>query len=91
MKRKAKRMLELHTEIKELEKDMQSVLDAEGYTLSTASGCGVVLSATIVGEIGDIARFKSPASLASMQGAHLESILAGRRRDTERPRVAIDD
>ncbi len=68
MKRKAKRMLELHTEIKELEKDMQSVLDAEGYTLSTASGCGVVLSATIVGEIGDIARFKSPASLAKYAG-----------------------
>ena len=68
MKRKAKRMLELHTEIKELEKDMQSVLDAEGYTLSTASGCGVVLATTMIGEIGDIARFKSPASLAKYAG-----------------------
>ena len=68
MKRKANRMLELHTAIKELEGDMQSLMEEASYTLPTASGCGVVLAATIIGEIGDINRFKSPASLAKYAG-----------------------
>jgi transposase len=68
LKRKARRMLELHVTIKELEKDMQDVMNTAGYTLVTASGCGVVLAATMIGEIGDIHRFKSPASLAKYAG-----------------------
>lgn len=68
MKRKAKRMLELHTAIKELERDMQQVMKDAGYTLDTASGCGTVIAAVIIGEVGDIARFRSPASLAKYAG-----------------------
>ena len=68
MQRKARRMLELHVEIKELERDMQAVMKEHRYTLPTASGCGTVLSATIIGEIGDINRFRSPASLAKYSG-----------------------
>mgnify|MGYP001566903217 CR=1 FL=1 len=67
MKRKVRRLLDIHTEVYELEKDMQTLLD-DNYTIQTASGCGVVLASTIVGEIGDINKFKSPASLAKYAG-----------------------
>ena len=67
MKRKVKRLLDIHTEVSELEKDMEILLD-ENYTIQTASGCGVVIASTIIGEIGDIQRFKSPASLAKYAG-----------------------
>jgi len=79
MKRKVKRMLELHTEIKDLEKDMQSVIEEAGYTLPTASGCGVVLAATMIGEIGDIARFRSPASLAKYAGCAPRECSSGKK------------
>ena len=67
MERKAKRLIDLFHEINELEKDMTALLD-ERYTIHTASGCGPVIAAAIIGEIGDIARFKSPASLAKYAG-----------------------
>jgi transposase len=68
LKRKVKRMQQLHIEIRELEKDMQTLMDEAGYTLTTASGCGTVLAASIIGEVGDIHRFKSPAALAKYAG-----------------------
>lgn len=67
MTRKANRLIDLFHEINELEKDMTALLD-ERYTIHTASGCGPVIAAAIIGEIGDIARFKSPASLAKYAG-----------------------
>lgn len=78
MKRKARRMLELHVEIKELERDMQEVMTKEKYTLLTASGCGVVLAATMIGEIGDINRFRSPASLAKYAGCAPREFSSGK-------------
>ena len=67
MKRKVKRILDIHIEVSELEKDMDMLLK-NNYTVQTASGCGVVLASIIVGEIGDIQRFKSPATLAKYAG-----------------------
>ena len=67
MKRKVRRLLDIHTEVSELERDMEQLLK-DNYTIQTASGCGVVLASTIVGEIGDIQKFKSPASLAKYAG-----------------------
>ena len=68
LKRKVKRMQQLRDDIHELEKDMQTLMDEAGYTLTTASGCGTVLAASIIGEVGDIHRFKSPAALAKYAG-----------------------
>ena len=68
LKRKVKRMQQLRVLIRELEKDMQTLMDEAGYTLTTASGCGTVLAASIIGEVGDIHRFKSPAALAKYAG-----------------------
>lgn len=63
LKRKVKRIQQLRVEIRELEADMQEIMDKSGYTLTTASGCGTVLAASIIGEVGDIHRFKSPARM----------------------------
>lgn len=68
MKRKIHRLLELWEELKEIDRDLETLMNEGGYTLHTASGCGVVLAASIIGEIGDINRFKSPAALAKYAG-----------------------
>jgi len=49
MKRKVRRLLDIHVEVNDLEKDMDRLLKEGGYTIQTASGCGVVLASTIVG------------------------------------------
>src|SRR6202035_5026432 len=41
MKRKVKRMLAIHEEIKELEAEMASLIEQSGHTVHTASGCGI--------------------------------------------------
>lgn len=68
MKRKAKRLLALFYEIKELEEEIAELLQTGAYTVQTASGCGPAIAAVIVGEVGDIARFRSPAQLAKYAG-----------------------
>lgn len=68
MKRKVKRLQAIREEIKELEAELESIMAEHEYTLATASGCGTVLAATIIGEIGDINRFASPAALAKYAG-----------------------
>lgn len=78
MKRKVKRILDIHAEVSELEKDMQTLLD-DNYTIQTASGCGVVIASTIIGEIGDIQRFKSPASLAKYAGCAPKEKSSGKK------------
>lgn len=83
LKRKVRRLLDIRTEIQELEKDMEAVMEKQSYTLNTASGCGTVLAASIIGEVGDINRFKSPASLAKYAGCAPRSHSSGK---TERHR-----
>jgi len=83
LKRKVRRLLDIRTEIQELEKDMEAVMEKRAYTLDTASGCGTVLAASIIGEIGDIDRFKSPAALAKYAGCAPRSHSSGK---TERHR-----
>ena len=68
MKRKTKRLVDLFHEINELEKEMLVLLKDGAYTIQTASGCGAVIASTIIGEIGDIARFHSPGALAKYSG-----------------------
>lgn len=68
MQRKVKRLMNIHEEIQELEKDLKQLITDVGHTLNTASGCGVVIAAELIGEIGDINRFHSPASLAKYAG-----------------------
>lgn len=80
MKRKAKRLLDLFYEIQELETEMDTLLTLGGYTVQTASGCGTTIAATIVGEIDDISRFHSPASLAKYAGCAPRECSSGKTK-----------
>lgn len=67
-KRALRRLFDLREEIQEIEEELTALMGTSGYTMATASGCGVVIAAELVGEIGDINRFHSPGSLAKYAG-----------------------
>jgi len=67
-KRAIRRLLDLRKEIQEIEDELEAMMDESGYTIATASGCGVVIAAEILGEIGQVSRFHSPAALAKYAG-----------------------
>lgn len=68
MKRKIKRLQDIREEVVELEVELEMLLKETGSTLSSASGVSTVIAAEIVGEVGDINRFHSPAALAKYAG-----------------------
>jgi transposase len=68
MKRAVRRLLDLREEIQEIEDELETMMKENGQTLSTASGCGTIIAAEIIGEIGDINRFHSPGALAKYAG-----------------------
>lgn len=67
-KRAIRRLLDLWEEILEIEEELAALIKQGEYTLETVSGCGVVIAAEIIGEVGDIARFHSPGALAKYAG-----------------------
>jgi transposase len=67
-KRAVRRLLDLREEIQEIEEELDALMTENGQTLSTASGCGTVIAAEIIGEVGDISRFHSPGALAKYAG-----------------------
>ena len=77
MKRKVKRLIDIHYEIVELEKEMETLLKGN-YTIQTASGCGTTIAGMIVGEIGDINRFHSPGALAKYAGCSPREYSSGK-------------
>lgn len=68
IKRAVRRLLDLWEEIQEIEKELSTLMKQGKYTLVTASGCGAVIAAELIGEIGDVARFHSPGALAKYAG-----------------------
>lgn len=79
MKRKVKRLGDIHYEILDLEKEMKTLLD-ENYTIQTASGCGVTIAGMVIGEIGDINRFHSPGALAKYAGCAPRECSSGKTK-----------
>ena len=67
-KRAVKRLQDLREDIIAIEKELETLVEKSGHTLTSASGCGVVIAAEIIGEVGDIQRFKSPGALAKYAG-----------------------
>jgi transposase len=65
---------------KELEAELASLIEQSGHTVQTASGCGIVQAATLIGEIGDITQFKSPAALAKYAGCAPRECSSGKTR-----------
>jgi len=68
MKRAVRRLLDLREEIQEIEDELEAMMKENQQTLSTASGCGTVIAAEIIGEVGDVNRFHSPGALAKYAG-----------------------
>ena len=68
MKRKVKRLQQIREETNELEAELETLIKESGHTIQTASGCGTVIASEIIGEVGDINKFHSPASLAKYAG-----------------------
>jgi len=79
MKRKVRRLLDIHYKVTDLEKDMTELLK-DNYTIQTISGCGVVLASTIIGEIRDINRFTSPGALSKYAGCSPRKISEGKSK-----------
>jgi transposase len=51
-----------------ISKEMKDLLDKAATTITSIPGIGTVCGATILGEIGDITRFKRPSSLVAYAG-----------------------
>jgi len=68
LQRSVRRINALRLEIKELEEELAFLIDSGDYTLTTASGCGTIVAGEIIGEIGDINRFRTPGALAKYAG-----------------------
>jgi transposase len=78
MRRAVRRLLDLREEIQETEEELDVLMKDNGQTLSTASGCGTVIAAEIIGEVGDVSRFYSPGALAKYAGCAPREHSSGR-------------
>jgi transposase len=68
MKRAVRRLFDLREEIQEIEDELETMMKNNEQTITTASGCGTVIAAELIGEIGDVNRFHSPGALAKYDG-----------------------
>ena len=59
---------ELDTEIKEVEADIQAIMDTNQSPITTIPGIGVRMGAMILAEIGDFSRFDSPDKVLAYAG-----------------------
>ena len=58
----------VESQVAEIEREMERLMAGFDTQLTTITGIGPVLAATILSEIGDIARFESPSKLAAFAG-----------------------
>jgi transposase len=55
-------------QLADIDKEMRSLLSAAATPITTIPGVGIICGATILGEIGDISRFRRPSSLVAFAG-----------------------
>lgn len=79
IRRKVKRLQQIRQEVSELENDLAQLVEQSDQHLETMSGCGVVLAATVLGEVRDITRFTSPSALAKYAGLAPREYSSGKR------------
>jgi transposase len=68
IRRKIKRLLAIRKEVKEIEQELKLLLSESGQKLETMNGCGTTLTASVLAEIRNIERFRSPQALAKYAG-----------------------
>lgn len=80
IQRKAKRLLEIKLELKELEADLQEVYTDTKQHLETLPGCGLAIASRILAEVKDIDRFSSSAKFAKYAGLAPRANESGKRK-----------
>ena len=79
MKRLVRRLRHTTEAITAREQDLKALLANSDTTLPSMSGCGPVVASTILGEVGDIRRFRSPGHLAKYAGCVPREHSSGKR------------
>lgn len=69
-------------QVKDVEKQIHILLDKINSPITTIPGIGCVLAATILGEIGDISRFSTPAKLVAYAGIDASVSQSGEYQST---------
>jgi transposase len=83
-RRRIWRLKELDGELRELERRLAVLVRSHPTTLTTIVGIGTLTAARILGEVGDVRRFPTPAAFASANGSAPLPASSGR---TERHRL----
>jgi transposase len=68
IKRKIKRLLDIRQEVKEIEQELNFLIQQTNQKIETLNGCGTVLASQVLAEVRNIDRFQSPHSLAKYAG-----------------------
>ena len=68
IKRKLKRLRDIKKEVIEIEKELRILMDQTEQKIETLNGCGLVLASSLLAEIKNIDKFKSPDALAKYGG-----------------------
>lgn len=79
IRRKARRLLSIRDELREIEKELVGLVGKTGQHLTTLPGCGTVSAAAVVAEVKDIARFETPARFAKYAGLTPRKLESGKR------------
>ena len=83
-RRRIARLRELAGELRELERRLAVLVGSHPTTLTTIVGISTITAARILGEVGDVRRFPTPAAFASANGTAPIPASSGR---TERHRL----
>ncbi len=68
IRRKIKRLLDIKEEVKEIEQELNCLIQQTNQKIETLNGCGTVLASQVLAEVRNIDRFHSPHSLAKYAG-----------------------
>lgn len=68
IRRKVKRLLTIKDEIKQINQELEILIQKTGQRIDTMPGCGKVLASMVLAEVRDIDRFHSSNSLAKYAG-----------------------
>jgi len=101
IRRKIKRIKEIKKDVEIIEQGLRALVDKTGQKIETMNGCGLVLAASLIAEIKDIQRFRSPSALAKYGGLcprehssgkkirHIKTRAGNRRLNTTFHRIAL--
>ena len=74
----------IEAQVSDVESEMTKILDAIQSPITTIPGIGLITGATILGEIGDIARFTNPSKLVAFSGIDASVAQSGENTGTGR-------